>query len=84
MIVSKKGRKMKQKLEDLKFNITEDMSNLIIEIISINQMLKDDKLCEEEKKYLKDRKKELTNLFIKEFKKNNTKQIKTYNDIMNK
>ena len=75
---------MKQKLEDLKFNITEDMSNLIIEIISINQMLKDDKLCEEEKKYLKDRKKELTNLFIKEFKKNNTKQIKTYNDIMNK
>lgn len=74
---------MTKKLEDLRFNITEDMNNMIIEIIVIRQLLKEGKVAKKDKKLVEKELKELTTLFVLEFKKNNVKQTKIYNDIMN-
>lgn len=74
---------MTKKLEDLKFNITEDMNNMIIEIIVIRQLLKEGKVAKKDKKLVEKELKELTTLFVLEFKKNNVEQTKIYNDIMN-
>lgn len=74
---------MTKKLEDLRFNITEDMNNMIIEIIVIRQLLKDGKVVKKDKKLVEKELKELTTLFVLEFKKNNVEQTKIYNDIMN-
>ena len=71
---------MTKKIEDLRFNITEDMNNMIIEIIVIRQLLKEGKVAKKDKKLVE---KELTTLFVLEFKKNNVEQTKIYNDIMN-
>lgn len=74
---------MTKKLKDLRFNITEDMNNMIIEIIVIRQLLKEGKVAKKDKKLVKKELKELTTLFVLEFKKNNVEQTKIYNDIMN-
>lgn len=74
---------MTKKLEDLRFNITEDMNNMIIEIIVIRQLLKEGKVTKKDKKLVEKELKELTTLFVLEFKKNNVEQTKIYNDIMN-
>lgn len=74
---------MTKKLEDLRFNITEDMNNMIIEIIVIRQLLKEGKVAKKDKKLVEKELKELTALFVLEFKKNNVEQTKIYNDIMN-
>ncbi len=74
---------MTKKLEDLRFNITEDMNNMIIEIIVIRQLLKEGKVAKKDKKLVEKELKELTTLFVLEFKKNNVEQTKIYNDIMN-
>ena len=39
---------MTKKLEDLRFNITEDMNNMIIEIIVIRQLLKEGKVAKKD------------------------------------
>ena len=62
---------MVKKLEDLKFNFNEDMSNMIIEILIIKQKLKDSSLSEEDRKLLENHKSELLKLFKCEFQKNN-------------
>ena len=74
---------MTKKLEDLRFNITEDMNNMIIEIIVIRQLLKEGKVAKKDKKLVEKELKELTTLFVLEFKKNNVENTKIYNDIMN-
>ena len=74
---------MTKKLEALRFNITEDMNNMIIEIIVIRQLLKEGKVAKKDKKLVEKELKELTTLFVLEFKKNNVEQTKIYNDIMN-
>lgn len=74
---------MTKKLEDLRFNITEDMNNMIIEIIVIRQLLKEGKVAKKDKKLVEKELKELTTLFVLEFKKSNVEQTKIYNDIMN-
>lgn len=74
---------MTKKLEDLRFNITEDMNNMIIEIIVIRQLLKEGKVAKKDRKLVEKELKELTTLFVLEFKKNNVEQTKIYNDIMN-
>ena len=74
---------MTKKLEDLRFNITEDMNNMIIEIIVIRQLLKEGKVAKKDKKLVEKELKELTTLFVLEFKQNNVEQTKIYNDIMN-
>ena len=75
---------MKDKqFKDLRFNITQDMNNMIIEIIVIRQLLKEGKVAKKDKKLVEKELKELTTLFVLEFKKNNVEQTKIYNDIMN-
>ena len=75
---------MEKQLQDLRFNITEDMNNMIIEIIVIRQLLKENKVNSKDRKLVEKELKELTELFILEFRKNNVEQSKIYNDLMNK
>ncbi len=69
---------------DLRFNLTEDMNNMMIELLITQQMLKDDRIDKEDKILLENHKQELMKEFTQEFKKNNTKEIKQYNELMNK
>ena len=73
---------MKDKqFKDLRFNITQDMNNMIIEIIVIRQLLKENKVSKKDRKLVE---KELKDLFVLEFRKNNVEERKLYNDLMNK
>lgn len=72
------------KLNDLRFNITEDMNNIFIEIVMLRQMLKENKLSNKDRKLLEKELKELTTLFVMEFKKNNVEERKLYNELINK
>lgn len=75
---------MEKQLQDLRFNITEDMNNMIIEIITIRQLLKENKVNNKDRKLVEKELKELTELFVLEFRKNNVEQRKIYNELMNK
>lgn len=72
------------KLNDLRFNITEDMNNMFIEVVMLRQMLKENKLSNKDRKLLEKELKELTTLFVIEFKKNNVEERKLYNKLINK
>lgn len=72
------------KLNDLRFNITEDMNNMFIEVVMLRQMLKENKLSDKDRKLLEKELKELTTLFVMEFKKNNVEERKLYNELINK
>ena len=74
---------MSNKLEDLRFKMTQEMENTFIEMIIIRQMLKDSKLKKKERQLLEKELKELSALFVLEFRENNKEQRKIYNDIMN-
>ena len=65
-------------INDLRFTITEDMSNMFIEIITIRQMLKENNLNKKDKALFE---KELTTLFILEFRKHNVEERKKYNEL---
>ena len=76
---------MINEFENLRFNLTEDMNNTIIQMLIVNQMLKENKkLSKEERNLLEEHKNELLELFRIEFRKNNVEQIKKYNELMNK
>lgn len=79
-----KNEKKLEKFSELRFNITEDMNNMFIEIIMIRQILKENKLSKKEKVLFEKELKELTTLFIIEFRKNNVEERKIYNEFMNK
>ena len=79
-----KNEKKFEKLSELRFNISEDMNNMIIEIVILRQMLKENKLSKKEKTLFEKELKELTTLFAIEFRKNNVEQRKKYNELMNK
>ena len=72
------------KLNDLRFNITEDMNNMFIEVVMLRQMLKENKLSNKDRKLLEKELKELTTLFVMEFKKKNVEERKLYNELINK
>ena len=74
---------MEKQLQDLRFNITEDMNNMIIEIIVIRQLLKENKVNSKDRKLIEKELKELTELFVLEFRKNNVEHRKRYNELMN-
>lgn len=76
--------KKNTKLNDLRFNITEDMNNMFIEAVMLRQMLKENKLSNKDRKLLEKELKELTTLFVMEFKKNNVEERKLYNELINK
>ncbi len=74
---------MDKRLEDLRFTMTQDMENTFIEMIIIRQMLKENKLSKKERKLFEKELKELTTLFVLDFRRNNVEQRKMYNDILN-
>ena len=75
---------MEKDLTNLRFNITEEMNNMFIELILSRQMLENDNLTLKEQLALKKHIDKLTNTFVKEFRKNNVEQRKLYNELMNK
>ncbi len=79
----------KVNLDSLRFNLTEDMNNIFIELIITKQLLddsmrKDTKITDEERGALYYHYTKLSKTFIKEFRKNNKEQIKKYNKLINK
>ena len=69
-------------IKDLRFNLTNNMRDLIIEIIIINQMLKENNLNDKESEYLNKQRTKLLKLFKTEFQKHNIEEIKQYIEIL--
>ena len=73
------------KMVDLRFNLTEEMNNMMIEMLITGQMLKEIKnLSKRHRELLENHKLEVMEEFKKEFQKHNVEQIKKYNELMNK
>jgi len=73
------------KMVDLRFNLTEEMNNMMIEMLITQQMLKEVKnLSKRHRELLENHKLEIMEEFKKEFQKHNVEQIKRYNELMNK
>ena len=71
-------------IDELRFHLTENMNNMMLDLLIVQQMLNESKLSQKERQLLENRKKELLRLFRIEFQKNNVEQIKKYNELMNK
>lgn len=71
-----------KKLEDLRFVLTDEMNNMMLEILIIKQRLEED-ITLKEQMALQRELKILTSKFIKEFRKNNVEQIKEYKELVN-
>lgn len=72
-------------LKLLRFNLTENMNNTMIELLVIDQMIEDKNYENDfELQLLLKHKKVLTEQFIKDFRLNNKEQVKKYNEIVNK
>ena len=81
--------KIEENINNLRFNLSEDMNNMFIELIITKQILEDSlkedsKMTDEERGALYNYFEESKDNFIKDFKKNNKDQIKKYNELMNK
>ncbi len=75
---------MANEWKNLRFHLTEEMNNMMIELLVTEQMMKENKLTKKERKLLENHKAELLEDFRKEFQRNNIEQIKKYNELMNK
>ena len=75
---------MENEWKNLRFHLTEEMNNMMIELLVTEQMMKENKLTKKERKLLENHKAKLLEDFRKEFQKNNIQQIKKYNELMNK
>jgi hypothetical protein len=75
---------MENEWKNLRFHLTEEMNNMMIELLVTEQMMKENKLTKNERKLLENHKADLLEDFRKEFQKNNIEQIKKYNELMNK
>ena len=75
---------MENEWKNLRFHLTEEMNNIMIELLVTEQMMKENKLTKKERKLLENHKAELLEDFRKEFQRNNKEQIKKYNELMNK
>lgn len=71
-------------INDLRFNLTNNMRDLIIEIIIINQMLKQNNLNDKERESLNNQRTKLLKLFKSEFQKYNIEEVKQYIEILDK
>ena len=70
-----------KKLEDLRFNLTKDMSYTLIYALKIKERLEKGKMTDEERAELEKEFNILKNTFISQFKHNNKKEIDLYNKI---
>ena len=71
-------------IEELRFNLTEELNNTMIELLITQQMLNENKLSKRERKLLEHHKAELLEQFRFEFQRNNIEQIKLYKELINK
>ena len=71
-------------IEELRFNLTEELNNTMIELLITQQMLNENKLSRRDRKLLEHHKAELLEQFRLEFQKNNIEQIKLYKELINK
>ena len=71
-------------IEELRFNLTEELNNTMIELLITQQMLNENKLSRRDRKLLQHHKAELLEQFRLEFQRNNIEQIKKYNELINK
>ena len=71
-------------IEELRFNLTEELNNTMIELLITQQMLNENKLSKRDRKLLEHHKAELLEQFRLEFQKNNIEQIKLYKELINK
>ena len=73
---------MIEKYKNLRFNLTNNMRDLIIEIVIINEILKENSLNTKERETLNKKRDKLLKLFKSEFQKHNIKEIKQYREIL--
>ena len=73
---------MIEKCKNLRFNLTNNMRDLIIEIVIINEILKENSLNTKERGSLIIKRDKLLKLFKSEFQKHNIKEIKQYREIL--
>ncbi len=71
-------------IEELRFNLTEELNNTMIELLITQQMLNENKLSKRDRKLLEHHKAELLEQFRVEFQRNNIEQIKLYKELINK
>lgn len=71
-------------IEELRFNLTEELNNTMIELLLTQQMLNENKLSKRDRKLLEHHKAELLEQFRVEFQRNNIEQIKLYKELINK
>lgn len=71
-------------IEELRFNLTEELNNTMIELLITQQMLNENKLSRRDRKLLEHHKAELLEQFRIEFQRNNIEQIKLYKELINK
>ena len=69
-------------INDLRFNLTNNMRDLIIEIIIINEILKENNLNIKARDNLIKNRDKLLKLFKSEFQKHNIEEIKQYIEIL--
>lgn len=69
---------------NFRFILTEDLNNMMIELLITNQMLEDSKLSKSDKKLLEEHKNKLMLSFRDEFRKHNEERLKLYNELINK
>ena len=73
-----------ESIEQIKFNLNEITSNILIEMVCIRQLLKyDNTLSEDKRLLLENELRDLTLLFEIEFKKSNEDRLKEYHDFIN-
>lgn len=80
---STRKEKMEKNLErfkELNFKLTEDMKQIIYNIIAVKETLKDKRINSDVRKQLEEEKERLIKQFIKEFQKNNKQEITKYNE----
>ena len=71
------------KIEDIKFNINEELTNTLLELLLIRQMLIEQELSQKDLQLLTEHYQELKIKFIKLFKENNKKEIELYKKLIN-
>lgn len=69
---------------NFRFILTEDLNNMMIELLITNQMLEENKLSKSDKKLLEEQKNKLMLSFRDEFRKHNVERLKLYNELINK
>ena len=76
---------MDKDFSKIRFNLTHQMQNNFIEILVIEQMIREKNYKNDfELKLMIEYKNHLTKEYIKDFRLNNKEQIKKYTEIMNK